>query len=123
MALAQPLNLRERISATDRRKRQIRAELRIEEIVAVAGIADEYDKVDRPADQATVNAFRKVWSLVDSDEERAAVAEAFAVWKRHDLRRDMSVRGETDEAVVLLKSHNPIFVEGCYVPDGSDGVA
>jgi hypothetical protein len=118
-----PISLRHRISATENRKRQIRAELRLEEIIKVAGIVDTYEAVDRHGDLAVETAFARCYQLVDSDEEKAAIADAFVVWQRSERAEDLAVRGETDEAVSLLKRHNPVFVEGQYVPSGSDGAA
>lgn len=102
---------------------QHRAERRLDEIVKVAGIADDYGRVDRAGDIQVEVAFARCYQLVDTDEERAAIADAFAVWQRTEKAEDLAVTGSVDEAVDLLKTNNPIWLNGAAVPGDSDGAA
>lgn len=105
------------------RERQQRAEKRMDEIVKVAGVADDYAAADRAGDLAIARHFTELYRLVDTDAERHAVARAFAVWTAAERREDLAVRDSVGESVELLKSHNPLFIDGSFVPSDSDGAA
>ena len=96
------------------RERQHRAEQRLEEIVKVAGLPDAYTKHDRSGNLAVETAFARVYQLVNTDAERAAVAKAFVVWQ-HDERKESTFIGEwSSEAVDILKGNNDLFLnDGC----------
>lgn len=105
------------------RRRQILAELRIEEQIKVQGIADEYDRVDRVHDNEIKRAFSLAYHSVDSEPEKEAIAQAFATWIKQDARKDGRVHEDVDSAVTLLKAQTPEFVNGAWVPTGSGDVA
>ena len=110
--------IRATATATNR-ARQRRAEARLDEIVKVAGIADDYATVDRHGDLEIEKHFAALYQLVDSDNEREAVARAFAVWQRSEQAEDDALRGSVDDSVGLLKSNNPLFIDGAYTPTDS----
>lgn len=114
---------RRRTATTANRQRQIRAELRLEEIVKVAGIADEYERTDRAGDLQMEAHFGNLFRLASDEEMRRAVVDAFVCWQRDEQAEERVVRGGVDESVTLLKANNPVFIEGQYVPAGSDGAA
>jgi hypothetical protein len=58
-----------------------------------------------------------------SEEERAAVVQAFMVWQSDERHESRIVRDLSDESVALLKSNHPLFIDGAYVPGDSDGAA
>lgn len=111
MALASTITERQsRRARTNNRARQTRAEARLEEIVKVSGIADEYAAVDRRGDLEIETRFAELYQLVNSEAERGAVARAFAAWQRDEQAEEAIVRGSVDESVDLLKQHNPLFI-------------
>lgn len=105
------------------RATQHRAERRLDEIVKVAGIADDYQTVDRAGDLAIEKHFAALYQLVDTQEEREAVAAAFATWQACERREEYALRGSVDDSVTLLKSNNPFWINGSATPDDSDGAA
>lgn len=117
------MTLLARTTARAGRIRQALAEHRLDEIVAVASISGDYTKIDKPGDAEIIKAFTAVYRLMDDDEERQAVVDAFNTWRRIDARKDAHVHGSTDDAVTLMKDNNPIWLNGAATPDGSDGVA
>ena len=119
MTLAQ----RSRQTANRRnRAAQHRVEVRLEELVKVAGIADTYEKADRQGDLAIETHFAHLYQLVDTDSEREAVVTAYRVWAKSEQVEDLAVRGSVDESVDFLKENNPLWL-GAFVPAGSDGAA
>lgn len=114
---------RRRHATRENREAQKRAELRLEEQIKVAGIADAYDVVDRAHDAEIRRAFATVYHLVDSDEEKAAVSNAFAVWMRHDGRKDRVTRESVGETGRFMRRNNPVWIDGAAVPPNSDGAA
>lgn len=105
------------------RQRQLRAELRLDEIVKTAGIADEYERTDRRGDLEIERHFATLYHLVDTEAEKEAVAAAFAAWMRSEAAEDTVVRGAVDGSVSFLKQNNPVWIDGAAVPSGSDGAA
>jgi hypothetical protein len=101
---------------------QQRAEKRMDEIVSVAEIATDYEATDRAGDLEIESRFSELYQLVDSEEEKAAVARAFAVHQRAERREDLAVRGSVDESVDLLRTNNDFWL-GSFVPDGDGGAA
>lgn len=104
------------------RLEQMRAERRMDEIVSVASVATTYESVDRAGDLEIEDRFKELYNLVDSEEEKQAVARAFAVHQRAERAEDLAVRGSVDEAVDLLRSNNDFWL-GSFVPDGDGGAA
>lgn len=124
MALTHAIEQARRQTATRaNRHRQHLAELRLEEIVKVSGIADTYEQIDRQGDLRIETAFARIYQMADSKQLREAVLDAFVAWQDDEKQEEAIVRGQTDGAVAMMKRHNPAFIEGVWVPDGSDGVA
>lgn len=114
---------RTRQTATKRnRARQERAEKRMDEIVQVASIATDYESVDRVGDLEIEDHFKKLYALVDTEDEKQAVARAYAVHMAAERREDVAVRSSVDESVATLKHNNPFWL-GAFVPDGDGDAA
>lgn len=105
------------------RERQYRAEMCLEQVVKAAGIPDEFDKRGRASNLVVEKAFATAYQLVDSEEERDAVVQAFMVWQSDEKHETRIVRDLSDETVDLLKSNHPLFIDGQYCPPGSDSAA
>jgi inosine/xanthosine triphosphate pyrophosphatase family protein len=105
------------------RRNQRRAEVRMDEIMAVASIGTTYESVDRAGDLEIEGHFRRLYELVDSEDEREAVARAFAVHMAAERREDFAVRGSVDEASATMKANNGFWLDGAFVPGDSDGAA
>lgn len=105
------------------RERQRRAELRLEEIVKVAGIADGYARGDRDGNLLIEQTFAKLYQAVDSPMEREAVVQAFMVWQADERHESSMVRALADDSVAFLKRNNPVWIDGAAVPADSDGAA
>jgi hypothetical protein len=112
----------ERATAPNR-QRQLRAEMRLDEIVKVAGIADDYETIDRRGDLEMEKRFATLYHLVDSEAEKEAVAAAFAAWMRTERAEERHVSGAVEGSVTTLKRNNPVWIDGAAVPSGSDGAA
>lgn len=124
MALAKHLEQARRQTATaENRLRQHRAELRLEEIVKVAGIADDYDHADRIGDLNVETAFARIYQMAESEPMREAIVQAFVAWQNDERAEESIVHGGVDSSVSMLKRHNPAFIEGAFVPEDSDYVA
>ena len=83
----------------------------MDEIVKVSGIADDYHAVDRAGDLAIEKHFAALYQLVDTTEEREAVATAFATWQACERREEYALTGSVDESVDLLKTNNVIWLD------------
>ena len=123
MALNQAIEQARRQTATRaNRQRQQRAEVRMDEIVSVAAIAPAYEQADRAGDLTIQDHFQSLYHLVDSEEEREAVARAFAVWQKCEQAEERALRGSVDESVDLLRTNNDFWL-GAYVPENDGGAA
>lgn len=123
MALSQALHEARRKTATiENRMRQHRAELRLTEIIKVSGIADAYERADRKGDLRIETAFAAIYQSATTETLRDLVTRAYLAWQDDERAEEASVRGGVDGAVLTMKSHNPAFIEGAFVPDG-DGAA
>lgn len=107
----------------ENRELQLRAELRLEELIKVGGIADHYERVNRRGNLEVETAFARVLHLVDTEAEKRAVVAAYMAWEKDERLEQRTVRGETDNALVAMKGNNPIWLDGAAVPTGSDGAA
>jgi hypothetical protein len=115
------MTLTERIQVsqgTARRHRQRRAERRLDEIVRVTGIADDYGEADRRGDLAIETHFIRLYQLVNSQAEKEAVAAAFVTWQKSEAAEDEAVIGSVGESVHLLKANNPFWLDDGCGPDG-----
>jgi hypothetical protein len=104
------------------RHRQRQAEVRMDEIVSVAAIATNYEAVDRAGDLEMEDHFRRLFQLVDSEDQKDAVARAYAVHMAAERREDLVVRGSVDASVDVLRDNNDFWL-GSFVPDGDGGAA
>jgi hypothetical protein len=105
------------------RERQTRAELRLEELLKVEGIADEYEAIDRQGDLQMERRFATLYALVDSEAEKEAVAAAFATWMRTERDEEAVLRGSVGGAMTFLKDNNHVWIDGAAVPADCDGAA
>lgn len=64
----------------ENRELQLRAELRLEELIKVGGIADHYERVNRRGHLEVETAFARVLHLVDTEAEKRAVVAAYMAW-------------------------------------------
>ena len=130
MALTQALQEARRQTATrDHRARQTRAELRLEEQIAVSTTGDLIDgfrRVDSINDARFYRACRNHMATLTTDEQRDSFAKVYAAWMRDEVLEERSIDAtdaNNDEALLLLRQNTPTFVEGSYVPSGSGDVA
>ena len=124
MALSNALIQARRQTATaENRARQHRAELRLEEIVKVSGIADSYMDIDREGDLNIETQFARLYQSATDDLMRSLIVQTFVAWQRDEAAEEAIVRGEVGESVQMLKTHNPTFIDGAAVPAGSDVAA
>lgn len=94
----------------------------MDEIVVVASIATNYEAVDRAGDLEIEDHFRRLFQLVDSEDEKQAVARAYAVHMAAERREDVAVRGSVDASVDLLRDNNDFWL-GAFVPADDGGAA
>lgn len=112
---------------------QARAELRLEELSKVHDIPTEYARRGRKRDLEIESLFGTLYRLADDDEERAAAVRAFMAWEHDEEAEKADVRDIATETARSLARHNPVWIdgqsvpedwlEGQYVPTGSDGAA
>lgn len=103
---------RRQTATRENREAQARAELRLEELLKVDGIADEYAEVDRRGDLAIETQFAKLYQLVDTEHEREAVVAAFMVWQADEAEEERIVRGSVEEAGSVMRRNNGVWLEG-----------
>lgn len=121
--------LTQAIEQAKRRRRQLLAELRVDEqldIEAARGILDGYRADDAAADSAFESLCKIHFSLLDSEEQRDSFARVFAEWQRDEAGESRYIEQALSHNVAQLsrfRSHTPAFVSGSYVPDGSEPVA
>jgi hypothetical protein len=124
MALTREIEKARRQTATrENRLRQHLAELRLDEIVKVAGIADAYEKADRKGDLRIESAFAAIFQATTDEHVRDLIVKAFVAWQDDEREEERIVRGGVDQSVVLLKHHNDAFINGTFLPEGSEPVA
>lgn len=111
------MTLSERIQLTDKQVRHVRqrkAEKRLDEIVSVGSIAEDYRTVDARGDEAIESHFRSLYHLVDSPVEKQAVAAAYVTWQKSEAAEDRAVHGSVGGSVNLLKRNNDFWLnDGC----------
>lgn len=74
------------------------AERRVDEIGAVTDIERDYHAVDRAGDLAIESKFSELYQLVDTEDEKRAVATAFSIWQRSERQEDVAVTGAVGDA-------------------------
>ena len=92
------------------RARQRLAEIRLSEIVKVAGIADEYEAIDRAGDLAMETWFALAYQQATDDAMRSLIARGFVIWQRTEQAEERHVRGDVDASVDLLRENNPVWL-------------
>ena len=96
------------------RQRQRRAELRLDEIVSVAGIADQYAAADRAGDLDVEAHFGRLWRAAETEEMRTLIVQAFAAWTKDEQIEELAVRDAVGDSVALLKTNNDTWLtDGC----------
>lgn len=123
MALSQAIDRARNAPTAINRARQHRAELRLEEIVKVAGIEDSYLDIDRDGDLHIETAFGRLYQACETEQMRSLVARTFAIWQKDEAAEEAVVKGEVGSAVSMMKRHNPAYIDGAFVPDGDGGAA
>ncbi len=124
MALSIAIHKARRDTATrSNRARQRAAETRLDEIVKVAGIADDYLEIDRAGDLNIETHFGRLWQAAESDQMRTLIARTFAAYQRDEQAEERVVHEAVGDAVHLLKVNNDYWLDGSAVPAGSDGAA
>lgn len=122
MALHKAIEQARRQTATRaNRVRQMKAELRLEEIVKVAGISDQYDRIDRAGDLNIETAFARIFQMAETKAMRDAIVDCFVAWQADEKAEEAIVHGETQGAVSLMKFDNPLFIEDQPIPFPSAG--
>lgn len=98
-----------RASAANRQRQRL-AEIRVGEIVKVAGIADEYEAIDRAGDQAMESWFALAYQTATDEEMRKLIARGYVIWQRTEQAEERHVRGDIDQSVEHLKANNPTWL-------------
>ena len=113
-ALSIAIEKARRGATTAARQRQDDAEARLEELIKIGGIPEEYDRLDRPGNLAVETAFARCYQLVDSDDEREAVVKAFVTWQSDERHERKVVRDVTADALDFVKGQNDRWLtDGC----------
>lgn len=96
------------------RQNQLRAELRLEELIKVEGIADDYATVDRRGDLEMERHFGILYHAAPSERFRELVVAAFMAWDRTERNEENVVTTSVDEAGALMRENNDVFLaDGC----------
>lgn len=98
-------------ATADARARQHRAELRLEEMIKVSGIADDYQKIDRKGDLAIERAFGNLYRCAPTDGMRDLVVRTYMQWMKDEAEEEKVVRSSVEGAVTFMASNNPVFIE------------
>lgn len=124
MALAVAIaEARHQRATTANRQAQLRAELRLEELIKIEGIADEYGRVDRMGDLNIERHFALIYSMAESPRMRDLIAKTYALWMADEKAEEMAVRSSVDEAGIFMRRNNAVWINGASVPPDSDGAA
>ena len=105
------------------REAQLRAELRLEELIKVEGIADEYERVDRMGDLNIERRFALMYSMAHSERMRELIAQTYAEWMKDERAEELAVESRVREAGTFMRRNNSVWIDGAAVPNGSDGAA
>jgi hypothetical protein len=111
------------------RLRQSRAEARMDEQLLVAEAREQVDDFiahDSVSDTTFEAAIRRLYATLDSEEQKQLAASVYAVWKAAEIQDDVILGDHAqhiDRTRVLMFQNTPMFVDGAYAPDGSDGAA
>jgi hypothetical protein len=96
------------------RQNQLRAELRLEEIIKVEGIADDYATVDRSGDLEMERHFGIMYHAAHSERMRELIVAAFLSWEKTERNEERVVRRSVDGTALMLRENNDVFLaDGC----------
>lgn len=111
------------------RMRQTRAEARMDEQMLVAEARDQVDGFiahDAVSDTTFESAIRRLYAMLDTEEQRQQAAKVYAVWKQAEIQDDVILADHAqhiDRTRVVLFQNTPMFVDGAFTPAESDGAA
>lgn len=130
MALTQAIEqARQQRAGRVNRRRATVENARIEEISLVdtsMQLIRRFQEDDETSDQRFVRLAKAHNETLTNDEQRNSFYRLFAAWMQDEDEEERSVEaqaGNTDLTRRTMRSNNPIFLAGSFVPDGSDGVA
>lgn len=127
MALTQAIEKARHSRVT--RLRQVRAEIRLDEQLRIEKAGDliaGYVEADKVGDERFVNLARDLHSILTDQDQREALYRLVAEWNRDEAAEDRSLSGMGDHNALMHAKHRqatPLFVDGSWIPGGSDGVA
>lgn len=112
------------------RRRQTLAEMRIDEQllleVARAQLTEEWSAIDALGDDRFQRLARSHYATLTTDEQRDTMTALFAEWSRDECLEERvltSARTTNLQTIVTFKQNTPAFVDGAFVPGGSEGAA
>ena len=112
------------------RRRQTLAEKRMDEQllleVARAQLVDEWSAADAMGDERFMRLARAHYATLTTDEQRDGMAALFAEWSRDESCEERVIRNAQQtnlQTIVTFKQNTPAFVDGAFVPVGSEGAA
>jgi hypothetical protein len=127
MALTQALQ--EARAATRNRRVATVEKLRMDELELVredGELTGDYFEADRNNDAQFVAAAKTLHETLTNDEQRKALYRLISIWMQGENSEEALVGqhdGHNARTLGFMRSNNPIFVSGAYVPDGSEPVA
>lgn len=89
-------------------------------------ILEDYQTIDAKADTAFAGLARIHYSLCDSEAQKDSFARVFAEYLRDEQDEDRFMVSALNHNTVQrarFRQQTPLFVEGSFTPDGSDGAA
>lgn len=92
------------------RARQRLAEIRLSEIVSVADIDTQYDRIDREGDLAMESWFASAYQSAPTEDMRELIARGFVIWQRSERAEEQHVHAGVGAAVQLLKDNNATWL-------------
>lgn len=127
MALTQAIEKARHTRVT--RLRQVRAEVRLDEQLRIEKAGDliaGYIDADRVGDERFVTFARELHSILSTQDQREALYRLVAEHNRDEDIEDRALGQMGDHNAVMHAKHKqatPLFVDGSWIPGGSDGVA
>ena len=111
------------------RLRQVRAEVRLDEQIRIEQAGDliaGYIDADSVGDQRFVAIARELHETLTTQEQRDALYRLVAEWTRDEEHEERTLSRMGDHNQLMHAKHRqatPLFVDGSWIPGGSDGVA
>ena len=123
-----------RTATTANRRRQSRAEARMDEQllleVARTQLTEEWAAADALGDERFVRLARKLYGQLTTDEQRGLMEELFAEWSRDEEQEEHLIgnaRFTNAQTIDTFRRNTPLFVDdfenGAWVPGGAGSVA